>query len=277
MVIAFGASLVFCHAAALPPKTATPHEHLDGGVAEIDAAPSSGTEPGVTAVPDEDPTRWTAIDALVQAALDEGKMPGCVVVVGRHDEVLFEKAYGARSVVPQPTAMTTETVFDIASLTKPVSTATSIMILADRGKIDLDARASRYVPELVGLPPFTVRQLLVHTSGLPAGAATSRLSPNRAEVMRYLGSLTLKAQPGEQFTYSDVGFTVLQEIVERVSGKTLSAFAADEIFAPLGMKETGYLPAADLRASRAHRGARRWHHAGRGARSHGVRPRRGRR
>ncbi len=202
-------------------------------------------------IPGDDPARWAPIDAAVQAALAAGKLPGCVVVVGRHDDVLFQRAYGARALLPDVQTMTTDTVFDLASLTKAVATSTSIMILVDRGKIDVDARAATYVPELGRLPPFTVRQLLVHTSGLPAVTPMSDWSPDRAELMRRLGGLTLKAQPGERFLYSDVGYVILQEIVQRASAKSLAAFASDEVFRPLGMTETGYLPAEPLRVRTA--------------------------
>lgn len=194
---------------------------------------------------------WRPISAVVEAAIAQGKMPGCVVVVGRHDEVLFEHAYGSRAVLPERAAMTTETVFDLASLTKPVATATSIMILADRGKVDVDARASKYVPELARLPPFTLRHLLTHTSGLPAATPLADWSTDRPEVIRRIAALNLKSNPGEKFNYSDVGFVVLQEIVQRVSGKSLEVFAADEVFAPLGMKETGYLLPPELRSRAA--------------------------
>lgn len=143
--------------------------------------------------------------------------------------------------------MTADTVFDLASLTKPVATATSIMILVERGKVDLAAPASRYVPELGKLPPFTVEQLLVHTSGLPAATPVSDYAQDRPGLMRRLGELSLKSTPGERFLYSDVGFVVLEEIVRRRGGKDLAAFAHDEIFAPLGMSETGFRPGPDLR------------------------------
>lgn len=191
--------------------------------------------------------RFAAVDAVAEAAIAAAKMPGCVFVVGRHDEVVFERAYGARSLLPERTPMTTDTVFDLASLTKPIATATSVMLLADRGKLDLDARASRWVPELARLPPFTVRHLLLHTSGLPAGTPMSHWTRDRSEVLRRIAGLKLKDAPGEQFTYSDVGFVVLQIIVERVSGRSLAAFAEDEIFGPLGMRETGFLPRPELR------------------------------
>ncbi len=194
---------------------------------------------------------WRPISGVVEAAIAEGKLPGCVVVVGRHDDVLFEHAYGSRAVLPERSPMTSETVFDLASLTKPVATATSIMILADRGQLNIDARASTYVPELSPLPPFTVRQLLTHTSGLPAVTPMAHWTTDRPEVIRKIAALTFKSSPGEKFIYSDVGFVLLQEIVQRVSGKPLARFAAEEIFAPLGMKETGYLPPLELRARAA--------------------------
>jgi uncharacterized protein YbbC (DUF1343 family) len=154
--------------------------------------------------------------------------------------------------------MTLDTVFDLASLTKPLATSTSIMILVERGKVDLRAPASRYVPELAKLPPFTIEQLLTHTSGLPADTAISDYAtptPNdHSRVMHVLGETLagkLKAAPGERFLYSDVGFVILEEIVRRRSGKDVVTFTRDEIWAPLGMAETGYLPGPVLRARAA--------------------------
>jgi uncharacterized protein YbbC (DUF1343 family) len=246
-----GAALLFCHASRHDvPPVAVPAPLpalIEAGVATVPLDAGRLVAPPVPTIVSDDMARWAPIDAVVRAAINEAKMPGCVVVVGRHDEVLFERAYGSRSIVPERTPMSPETVFDLASLTKPIATATSVMILVDRGKIDLDARASTYVPELSKLPPFTVRQLLIHTSGLPAVTGASHWTPDRAELMRHLSTLTLKALPGERFLYSDVGFTVLQEIVQRTSGKELSAFAAEEIFRPLGMKDTGFLPPPEVR------------------------------
>ncbi|MBX3207479.1 MAG: DUF1343 domain-containing protein [Labilithrix sp.] len=249
LVGTLGASLLFCHAARREVPAATPPvAALDAGPpreAPSDVAPADGGSSAATV--DDDALRWAPIDAVVRAAIDGAKMPGCMVVVGRHDDVLFERAYGSRALLPERAPMTPETLFDLASLTKPIATATSIMILVDRGKVDLDARASSYVPELARLPAFTVRQLLLHTSGLPAATPLSDWSTDRAEVIRRIAALTPKAAPGERFNYSDVGFVVLQEIVQRVSGKELAAFASEEVFAPLGMKDTGFLPAPELR------------------------------
>jgi uncharacterized protein YbbC (DUF1343 family) len=219
-------------------------------------APTAAPTPPATLV---DPSaRFAAVDQAIAAAIEAGKLPGCVLVVGRHDEVLLRKAYGSRALLPGRVPMTLDTVFDLASLTKPLATSTSLMILAERGKVDLRAPASRYVPELAKLPPFTLEQLLTHTSGLPAATPISDYaSPtpgDHSAIMRVLGETLagkLKAAPGERFLYSDVGFVVLEEIVRRRGGKDVATFTRDEIWTPLAMAETGYLPGPVLRARAA--------------------------
>lgn len=259
-MLLFAASFVSCGIGRHSPSLAVPAP--DGGLLARVANPSSalgdaGVAPklaslATTAEPQfENDPRFAVIDAPIEAAIAEGKMPGCVVVIGRHDEVLYRRAYGSRAILPERAAMTLDTVFDLASLTKPVATATSVMILVERGAIDLDAYASKYVPELSKLPPFTVRQLLLHTSGLPAANPMGDYGEGRAGLMRHIGETILKTKPGERFVYSDVGFIVLDEIVRRVSGSDLAAFTSKEIFEPLGMSETGYLPATALRVRAA--------------------------
>lgn len=251
LIGALGASLVVCggpHPAAIPPASPSPSQ-VSPSDAGAPAMPMDAGPAAAAAAP-VDPA-WAPIDKAIEAAIAESKLPGCVVIVGRHDDILFERAYGSRAVLPARVPMTTETVFDLASLTKPVATATSIMILVDRGKINLDARASVYVPELSRLPPFTVRQLLIHTSGLPSVTPMSHWSTSRADVIDHIAHIQFKALPGERFNYSDVGFVVLQEIVQRVTGKALDTFAAEEIFTPLGMKDTTFLPPPELRARAA--------------------------
>ncbi len=194
----------------------------------------------------EDPS-FASLTAPIDRAIAEGKMPGCVVAIGRHDRVLFTKAYGDRAIAPERAAMTSDTVFDLASLTKPLATATSIMILAERGIVSLDAPASKYVPELAPLPPFTIRQLLLHESGLVADTAVEDWKRGIETGMTQLAAHKMAAQPGEKFLYSDAGFIVLGEIVRRVSGSDFAAFAKREIWEPLGMTETMFLPSAELK------------------------------
>ncbi|MDB4997863.1 MAG: hypothetical protein JWM74_5295, partial [Myxococcaceae bacterium] len=160
---------------------------------------------------------------------------------------------GQRSVEPERTPMTIDTVFDLASLTKPIATATSIVILAERGLVDLDGPAARYIPELAahGKGGFTVRQLLTHVSGIPVETPKSDFALGRAAAMDKIYEATVRAQPGERFLYSDIGFLLLEEIVRRVAGQDLAAFTSANIFAPLGMNETGFLPSPALRARAA--------------------------
>ncbi len=194
-----------------------------------------------------------AIDTVVTSSIDAGKLPGCVVAVGRHDGVAFLKAYGSRALLPERVPMTPDTVFDLASLTKPLATATSVMLLAERGTIDLDAPAARYFPELArnGKGTITVRQLLTHTSGLPADTPVSDFAHGRDEALRRIEEVALRAPPGERFLYSDVGYLALEEIVRRVTQTDYAAFTRASIFEPLGMHETGFLPDPALRARAA--------------------------
>jgi Uncharacterized protein conserved in bacteria len=190
------------------------------------------------------------IERLVADALAQGKLPGCVVAIGRQSGIVFLHAFGFRSLLPEKEPMTEDTVFDLASLTKPIATATSLMILADQGKIDLDDRASRYVPEFAahGKRAITIRQLLTHVSGLPSETALDDYQHGRAEAIRRIAALSLKAAPATRFIYSDIGFLVLEEVVRRVTGTDLASFAADVVFRPLGMKQTGFLPSSQDRA-----------------------------
>jgi len=187
------------------------------------------------------------IDAAVAAAIAEAKLPGCVVVIGRHDAVLFARAYGSRSVQPTVTPMTLDTLFDLASLTKPTATAASILALQDRGLLDLDAPLRTYLPELGAQGRATLRQALTHTAGFPADTPLADYAGSMDEAVLRIAKSPLRYEPGTDMHYSDVGFLLLGEIVRRVSGKDLAIFAHDAVFAPLGMKETGFLPQGALR------------------------------
>ena len=190
------------------------------------------------------------IEHLAVEALAQGKLPGCVVAIGRQSGIVYSRAFGFRALSPEREAMTADTIFDLASLTKPIATATSLMVLADQGKIDLDDPASRYVPEFAarGKSAVTLRQLLTHVSGLPSETALDDYEHGRAEAIRRIAGLSLKAAPGTRFIYSDVGFLVLEEVVRRVAGTNLATFSAGAIFEPLGMRQTGFLPSTHDRA-----------------------------
>lgn len=202
--------------------------------------------------PDEasmDPRQLGAIDEAVEEALRAGKMPGCVVLIGRHGKIVFEKAYGRRQIQPEPAPMTLDTMFDLASLTKPVATATSVMILMERGKVGLNDPIARHIPEFAanGKERITVLQLLTHQGGLIADNSLNDYRDGPEKARERLFALKPVATPGSKFIYSDVGFLVLGELVRRVAGKGLDEFTRENVFGPLGMKETGFLPGSALR------------------------------
>ncbi len=197
--------------------------------------------------------RLREIDTAVAAAIAEKQMPGCVVCIGRRGKIVWLKAYGDRQIAPRREAMTTDTLFDLASLTKPIATASCVMMLVERGDLELDEPASRYLKDFTGQSKekVTVRQLLLHTSGLTPDNALSDYQDGSEAAWRNICKLNLLSPPGERFRYSDVGFIVLGKVVERVSKKPLNTFARENLFTPLGMSESGFLPPDELQTRAA--------------------------
>jgi uncharacterized protein YbbC (DUF1343 family)/CubicO group peptidase (beta-lactamase class C family) len=140
--------------------------------------------------------------------------------------------------------MTLDTVFDLASLTKPIATATSVMILVERGKLRFSDRVAQYLPAFGqnGKEKITVEQLLLHTGGLIADNPESDYQEGRSKSLERVFQLKPVAEPGSRFIYSDMGYIVLGELVARLAGSSLDEFAQREIFAPLGMSATGFRP-----------------------------------
>jgi CubicO group peptidase (beta-lactamase class C family) len=184
------------------------------------------------------------IDVVVAEGLKIGRMPGCVVMIGRQGHVIFEKSYGQRSVSPVAEPMTIDTMFDMASITKPMATATSIMILVDRGELRLRDKISYYIPEFSknGKQDVTVFQLLTHQGGFIPDNADADYQQGQEIALQKIFALSPQVPPGSKFIYSDVGFIVLGELVQRITGKNVHEFSRDNIFQPLGMSETTYLP-----------------------------------
>lgn len=189
-----------------------------------------------------------AIDEAAAKAIAAHQVPGAVIVIGRHDRLLLERAYGERQVVPDHQAMTVDTLFDLASLTKPVATATSLFVLVDRGLVTLDDALVKFVPECDkgGKAAITLRHLLLHTAGLPAGIPKDDFAHGRDEAVRRICAVPLRGTPGQVSRYSDLSFLLLEEVIRRVTSQDLSAFARAAVFAPLEMTDTGFLPAPDL-------------------------------
>jgi CubicO group peptidase (beta-lactamase class C family) len=184
------------------------------------------------------------IDAIVQDGLDQKKMPGCVVLVGRRDKIVLLKAYGNKRLKPAVEAMTTDTVFDLASLTKPIATATSVMILVDQQKLKIDEPVATYLPEFAagGKEKVTVRHLLIHVSGLIPDNSIKDYDDGPEKAIQRVFALKPQTPPGERFAYSDMNFVVLGELIKKLSGKSVHEFSREHIFQPLGMNETTYLP-----------------------------------
>src|SRR5947209_14193961 len=191
-----------------------------------------------------DAARLALIDAAVNDAIARKELPGAVVLVARRGGVVWRKAYGSRAIVPQREAMTADTIFDLASLTKIVATATSVMILVERGKLRLGDPASHYIPELKGegREKITIEQLLTHRSGFAPDFDLSEQWSGYEEMLKRLYREPLRSAPGSRFVYSDINFITLGEVVRRVSGRPLDEFASENIYRPLGMRDTGFRP-----------------------------------
>ena len=194
--------------------------------------------------------RLTRMDAAIQASIEKQELPGAVVLVGRHGRAVWRKAYGARAVEPQREAMTANTIFDLASLTKVVATATSIMILVEQGKVRLADPAVQFIPEMKGegRDAITIEQLLTHVAGFAPDFDLRERWSGYEEALKHLYREPLRNPPGSRFVYSDINYIALGEVVHRASGQTLDEFARRNIFAPLGMRDTGFRPDAKLAA-----------------------------
>jgi uncharacterized protein YbbC (DUF1343 family)/CubicO group peptidase (beta-lactamase class C family) len=195
-----------------------------------------------------DSARLARIADLVNEAIAARQIPGAVVMVGRGDQVTYRQAFGNRSIEPTVEAMTLDTVFDLASLTKVVATTTSVMILVEEGRLRLSDRVATHIPgfERYGKSDITVRHLLTHVSGLrPDLDMSMEFASYDEAISRAIEEIPTSA-PGERFVYSDINFFLLGEIVHRVSGTALDQFCRTRIFEPLGMHDTMFKPPASL-------------------------------
>lgn len=189
------------------------------------------------------------IESLISLAIEAGKLPGCVLTVGRRDRVLLSRAFGQRQILPTPQPMTSDTIFDLASLTKPIATGTSVMLLVERGRLQLNDRVAQHWPEFGtrGKEALTLFELLTHQSGLIADNPLADYEQGTDEAWRRICDLSPRTPPRTRFVYSDVNFLVLGRLVENVTGETLASFSAREVFDPLGMADTRFVPPEDWR------------------------------
>ena len=194
--------------------------------------------------------RLARMDSVIAESIVKKELPGAVVLVGRHGKVVWHKAYGDRAIEPQREAMTTDTIFDLASLTKVVATTTSIMILIEQGKVRLIDPVVQFIPEMKGegRDAITIEHLMTHMSGFAPDFDLRDRWTGYDEAMRRLYREPLRSTPGTRFVYSDINYIALGEVVHRVSGMMLDEFARRNIFAPLGMRDTGFKPDPKLKA-----------------------------
>jgi uncharacterized protein YbbC (DUF1343 family)/CubicO group peptidase (beta-lactamase class C family) len=204
-----------------------------------------GLAPTVDAATPDRPTEdFATIDAIMNTAVASGNIPGGVVLVGHNGKVVYRKAFGLRSLQPTREPMTVDTIFDLASLTKCVATATSMMKLIEQGTVRLNDPVALYLPDFAqnGKQDITIRELLTHFSGLPPDLDLKLTWQGRGAAFNMAMQQKPAYPPGSRFVYSDINFEVLGFLIEKVSGKGLNEFARANIFAPLGMRDTQFLP-----------------------------------
>jgi uncharacterized protein YbbC (DUF1343 family) len=226
-------------------------EHIEEGrftVAASEAEPAEARVGGARALVEAERPSSPALETLhagvsfvVERAIRRGELPGCVIAVGNHEGLEYLEAFGERT---HGEAMTVDTHFDLASLTKPIATATSIMSLWERGILGVNAQVSNYLDAFAAFDKraITVRELLTHTSGLRKVSPLEDFEQGPEHALRRIAQARLVHKRGNHFGYSDLGFIVLGELVHAVSGSGLDDYAKQAIFAPLGMRDTQYLP-----------------------------------
>lgn len=205
--------------------------------------PTGATSSQVPAV------RLSGVDLIIQQSIADGNIPGAVLVVGHNGTVVYRKAYGMRSLEPRREAMTLDTIFDLASLTKVIATTTAAMQLFEQGKFRMNDSVSKYLPEFAqnGKDDITIRQLMTHYSGLAPDLDLTTPWEGKNTAYQLAFVMPPETVPGSGFVYSDINFIMMGALVERLSGETLDVYTANHIFTPLKMLHTRFLPPASWR------------------------------
>jgi uncharacterized protein YbbC (DUF1343 family)/CubicO group peptidase (beta-lactamase class C family) len=202
---------------------------------------------GATALSAQTFSGAAALDRVIDQAIEQGRMPGAVLLVGHQGKVVYRQAYGKRALVPRPEAMTLDTVFDCASLTKVVATTSSLMKLFEEGRFRLNDKITDYIPEFQGgKSEITLRQLFTHFSGLQPDVPLTPPWKGYDTGIQLACTFKVGGPPAARWVYSDINFILLGELVHRLSGKMLSDYARENIFLPIGMKESMFQPPASL-------------------------------
>jgi CubicO group peptidase (beta-lactamase class C family) len=208
--------------------------------------------PALSADIDRQEQRFARSFQVLRDAIDQHAFPGAAISVTWRGEIVALSGTGRFTYEPDSSAVQRETVYDLASVTKVVATTPMAMILYDRGLLDIEAPVMSLVPEFGGnhsddprRAAVTVRMLLAHASGLPAYVRLFEKHRTRDEMLRAAFATRLESDPGTRAEYSDIGFIVLGELLSRVAGEAIDTFCQREVFGPLGMSHTGFLPPAD--------------------------------
>lgn len=196
-----------------------------------------------------DPQLAPALDSIITAAIADKASPGVALAIGRNGVVGYMRAYGALDWDPSSAAVTDSSLYDMASLTKVVAATTAAMILEESGKLDIERTVASYLPEFDApdKAQITVRQLLTHRGGMEAYSDLWRTNHGRTEYLRALNARPLAYQPGAKMIYSDWDMVLMQLVIERLAGTTLDAFVDEHLFKPLGMRDSHFNPADDLK------------------------------
>ena len=189
------------------------------------------------------------LDSIVTAAIADRASPGVAIAVGRHGRLVLERGWGKQDWAPNAPVATDSSIYDMASLTKVVATTTAAMLMEEDGKLDIERTVVSYLPEFNDpeKAPITVRMLLLHTSGMKQFQFLYREIKGREQYLQRINAKPLIHKPGEMFDYTDWNMIVLQQVVERISGRTLDALLAERVYGPLGMRDTQFNPPESLK------------------------------
>ncbi len=193
--------------------------------------------------------KLTPITETAKKAIRSGKIPGAVILIGSQGKVVYRRSFGFRALKPKKEPMATDTIFDVASLTKVIATSTAVMQLVENGKLNLEDPVVKYWPEFKtnGKDRITVRDLLTHYSGLRPALDSKPKWSGYDTALRMIEEEKPVFPPGTNFIYSDINFIILGELVSRISGEPLDVYCTEHFFKPLGMRDTGFKPSPVLR------------------------------
>lgn len=192
---------------------------------------------------------FSRVDKIVERAITDTAFPGAVVLVLKDDRIIYNKAYGNFTYDKNSAPVTTSTIFDLASVSKVIATTTAAMLCYDRKLFSLDDPVTKYIPEFKqnGKGHIRIKNLLLHNSGLPAWKKFYGTFDNPEDVLKDIYASSIEYSTGTKTLYSDLGMITVGKIIEKVTGKSLDEFCLDEIFTPLGMKNTFYNPSAVIK------------------------------